>query len=141
MPCDFCKLAGVLQIGCRAGCAALRHHVSGAAFALATLGRNAQFKLDLVKAHAGASVAGNFAVRDTVTNADDHGLACWLDKIIQYCQYKCESVAFAITLFDSLAFWLHIGPVRRALSLTKRKVMCVERFYLYPCNSDEICIK
>ena len=60
----------------------MRHHVSSAAFALATLGRNAKFKLDFVKAHACTNVTGNFAVRNTVTNADDHGWACWLNKKI-----------------------------------------------------------
>ena len=55
----------------------MRHHVPGATFALTALGGDTEFKLNLFKAHACACVAGNFAVRDSVADADDHGLACW----------------------------------------------------------------
>jgi len=64
-------------------CAALCDNVARAGFALATLGSDTQFKLDFVKSHAGAHMARNFAVRNTVANADDHGnkrKAGWLEK-------------------------------------------------------------
>ena len=61
------------DVGCRAGAAALVNHVPGAPFALSALRRHAQFKLDFVKAHASAGVAGNVAVRDAAADADNHG--------------------------------------------------------------------
>jgi hypothetical protein len=64
---------GLLDVGRRAGRAALGHHVTGAAFASAALGRHTKFKLDLVKTHAGMGMAGNFAVRDSAADTDDHG--------------------------------------------------------------------
>ena len=73
MPCAaFQEVAGELDVGCRAACAALGHHIPGATFALPTLGGNTQFELDLVKTKAGTCVAGDFAVRDSVADADDH---------------------------------------------------------------------
>lgn len=83
MPFDFHTLAGVLDVGSRATGAALRHDIAGATFALATLGRYTELKLNLFKAHACTGVTNNFSVGNSVTNADDHGLACWLNKIIQ----------------------------------------------------------
>jgi hypothetical protein len=56
-----------------AGRAALGDHIAGAAFAAATLGGNAEFELNLVKAHAGAGVANNVTVRDAAADTDDHG--------------------------------------------------------------------
>ena len=71
------KVAGELDMSGRAACTALRHNVTGTTFALSTLGGNTQFKLNLVKAHASTCVTDNFAVRDSVADADDHGgLAC-----------------------------------------------------------------
>jgi hypothetical protein len=74
---------------------ALRNDVTRATFALAALRGNAQFELDLFKAHAGTGVAGNVAVRDAVANTDDHdaGRLGWLLKMPQY---RCEWVAFAM---------------------------------------------
>ena len=66
-------MVGLLDIGCRAGAAALVDHVPGASFALSALRRHAQFKLDFVKAHASTCVAGNVAVRDAAADADNHG--------------------------------------------------------------------
>ena len=49
------------------------NHVAGAAFAASALGGNAQFKLNLVKAHARMRVACNFTVRDSTAYTNDHG--------------------------------------------------------------------
>jgi hypothetical protein len=69
---------GALMDVCgRAGAAALRDNVARAAFALAALGGDTQFELDLVKAQTGTGVAGNFAVGDSAADTNDHGLACW----------------------------------------------------------------
>ena len=59
---------------------ALRHHIAGAAFAATTLGGNAQFELDFVKAQTRPGVAGNFSVRNSAAYTDDHGgkLSSWL---------------------------------------------------------------
>ena len=65
-------MAGLLDIGRRAGAAALIDHVPGASFALSALRRDAQFKLNFVKAHACTGVAGNVAVRDAAADADNH---------------------------------------------------------------------
>ena len=81
MPSDLGELAGVLQVGRGAGCAALRYHIAGAAFTLATLGCHAKLELNFVKTHACTGMTSNFAVRNTVTNADDHGGTYWLSKI------------------------------------------------------------
>ena len=61
-------------------CAALRHHVTGAALAATALGGNAQFELDLVEAHASAGMAGNLSVRNPAANTDNHDgkQAVWL---------------------------------------------------------------
>ena len=71
-------MVGELDIGRRACCIALRHHIPGATFALTTLGGHAELELDLVKAHASSCMAGDFAVGDSAADTDDHGLACWL---------------------------------------------------------------
>jgi hypothetical protein len=60
-------------MGRRAGRAALGNHLTGAAFAAATLGGHAEFDLDLVKTHACAGVASYFTVRDAAADTDDHG--------------------------------------------------------------------
>lgn len=62
-----------MQCGDRMRCAALRNDVTRTGFALATLGRDTQFELDIVKTQTGPDMAGNVAVRDSVANADDHG--------------------------------------------------------------------
>jgi hypothetical protein len=74
---------------------ALRHDVPGATFALTALRCNAQFELDIFKAHTSTRVAGNVAIRDAMANTDDHdaGRVDWLLKMFQY---KCEWVAFAM---------------------------------------------
>jgi hypothetical protein len=78
MPCAaFQGGIGELDVCCGAGAVALRDDVARAAFALTALGGNTQFELDLVKAQPGTGVTGNFAVRDSAADTDDHGLACW----------------------------------------------------------------
>jgi hypothetical protein len=70
---------GALMDVCgRATAAALCDDVARAAFALAALGGDTQFELDLVKAQAGTGVAGNFAVGDSAADTNNHGVACWL---------------------------------------------------------------
>jgi len=71
-------MGGELDVGGRANGTALRDNVARAAFALAALGGDTQFELDLVKAQAGTGVTGNFAVRDSAADTNDHGLAGWL---------------------------------------------------------------
>ena len=51
---------------------ALCHDVPRAAFAAPALGGNAQLKLDLVKAHASARMAGDFTVGYPAADTDDH---------------------------------------------------------------------
>ena len=45
--------------------------------ALAALGGNTQFELDLVKTRPRTRVADDFAVGNSAADTDDHGLACW----------------------------------------------------------------
>ena len=66
-------MSGLLNVGRWAGRAALGDHITGAAFTAAALGRDTEFKLDLVKAHACAGVADDVTVRDATADTDDHG--------------------------------------------------------------------
>ena len=61
----------------------MRHHVPCTTFALITLGSNTEFKLNLFKAYARARITGNFAVRNSVADTDDHELAYWLNDLNQ----------------------------------------------------------
>jgi hypothetical protein len=67
-------MGGELDVGCGAGAAALRDHIPGTPFALAALGGDPEFELDLVKTHTGTCMTGNFTVRDSATDTDDHGI-------------------------------------------------------------------
>jgi hypothetical protein len=87
-------MGGELDVGCRAGAAALRNHIAGTPFALAALGGNSKFELDFVKAQAGPCMTGNFTVGDSAADTDDHGIG--LLEVNRWIKYKCESVAFAI---------------------------------------------
>jgi len=58
--------------GCALGGVALVYDVSGALFATPALGGYAEFKLDVIKVLAFLRVAGDFTVRNTVANANDH---------------------------------------------------------------------
>jgi hypothetical protein len=71
-------MGGELDVCSWAGAVALRDNVTRATFALAALGSDTQFELDLVKAHARTGVAGDFAVGDSAADTNNHGLACWL---------------------------------------------------------------
>jgi hypothetical protein len=66
-------LQALLKTSDRADRAALGDHIASAAFAATALGGDTEFKLDLVKAHAGAGMADDVTVGDTVANTDDHG--------------------------------------------------------------------
>ena len=62
----------VVDGGAGAARAALGDDVAGTGFALAALGGDTQFKLDLIKTHAGVRVASNFSIRNPVADANDH---------------------------------------------------------------------
>ena len=53
--------------------AALFHQFAGTAFAATAASGNAQFKLDVVKAHAGVRLAGDLAVGHSVADTNNHG--------------------------------------------------------------------
>ena len=69
----FQRVNGLPNIGARAGDAALLDNIPCATFTLAALGRYTQFKLNLVKTHSGAGVAGDVAIRNSAANANNHG--------------------------------------------------------------------
>jgi hypothetical protein len=52
---------------------ALGHNIACATFALAALGGNAEFELDIVKAQPGTYMTGDFAVRNPMAYTDNHG--------------------------------------------------------------------
>ena len=112
MPCAALQgVGGELDVCCRTSATALSDEVTRAAFALAALGGNTQFELNLLKTQPRTGVAGDFAVGDSAADTDDHGLACWW---IRGCvNYKCESVAFAINLIMQL-----LRPCRLAFCLS-----------------------
>ena len=66
-------MSGLLDMGRWAGRAALCEYITGAAFAAAALGGDAEFELDLVEAHACARMADDVTVRDAAADTDDHG--------------------------------------------------------------------
>lgn len=51
---------------------ALPDYAFGAVGTAPALGRNTQFKLDFIKPHALLGTVGNFAIRDTAADANDH---------------------------------------------------------------------
>lgn len=96
-------MGGELDVSCRAAAVALRDHVACATFALAALGGDTQFELDLIETQPGTGVAGDFAIGDSAADTNNHGVACWL--VIRCIDYKCESVAFATTT-QKISGWL-----------------------------------
>ena len=76
----------------------MRHDVACAALTAAALGGHTQFELDVVKPETGTRVAGNFAVRNTLANTNNHG-GEHIGWLLRRCaNYKYESVAFAIAI-------------------------------------------
>ena len=78
---------------------ALGNDIPRTSFALAALGGHAKFELDFVKAHSGARMASDFAVRNSTAHTDDHGEEArtgWLLMVSD--DYKYEFLAFAITM-------------------------------------------
>ena len=78
---------------------ALCNDIAGATFTAAALRGHAQLQLDLIETHSGAGMAGDFSVRNTAADTDDHGGQaghCW--QLERYAYYKCEFVAFNIFL-------------------------------------------
>ena len=73
-------MGGELDVGCRAGAAALRDHIPGTPFALTALGGNTEFELDIVKTQTSTRMAGYFAIRDSAADTDDHGIGLLVDK-------------------------------------------------------------
>ncbi len=79
IPCAaFQGMGGELDVCCWTAAAALRDHVARAAFALAALGGDTQFELDLIETQPGSGVAGDFAIGDSAADTNNHGVACWL---------------------------------------------------------------
>ena len=81
------------DVGCRAGTAALVHHVPGTPFTLPALRCHAKFKLNLVKAHASAGVAGNVTVRDAAADANNHGNTIMDKRSVGAMHRSCRTVA------------------------------------------------
>lgn len=64
--------AVAVQGGLRTRCTALGNDIAGALFAATALCGHAQFKLDVVKAHASMHMLGNFAVGHFAANTNNH---------------------------------------------------------------------
>ena len=64
--------AVAVQGGLRTRCTALGNDIAGALFAATALRGHAQFKLDVVKAHASMHMLGNFAVGHFAANTNNH---------------------------------------------------------------------
>ncbi len=63
----------VVQCGHRVQGIALGDHVARAVFAATALGGDTQLKLDFIKPHASAGMAGDVTVRNTAANTNNHG--------------------------------------------------------------------
>jgi hypothetical protein len=96
----FHGVSGLRDIGPWATCAALGYNVTGTTFALPALGGDTQLELDLVEAHACACMAGNFAIRNPVADADDHVIGLLVKRCLiinanlSHLQYKFLIFAF-----------------------------------------------
>lgn len=75
----FHGVGGLRDIGRWAVCTALRDNITGTTLALPALSGDTQFELDLIKAHTGTCMAGNFAIGNPVADADDHVIGLLVD--------------------------------------------------------------
>ena len=99
----------------------MRHHIAGTTFTLTTLRGNAEFELNLVKAHAGAGMTSNFTVRDRICNCFGLKFSVKIEKIIinqvkyTFCPYSTAIVCY---LFNSIQAGSNVDPHAHQVVIT-----------------------